>query len=156
MTLGALHYVIQTAMGWSGGHLHDFVVGRLRYGEPELDFDMEGDVISEHETTVAAALQGVKTARYTYDFGDGWEHDIKVEALLAKHEGITVPTCVDGKNACPPEDCGGSPGYEEFLRIMADLTDPEHEERLEWVGVDAWDATEFDLDSVNEDLGRQS
>lgn len=153
MTLAKLHHVIQTAMGWSYSHLHEFVIGQQRYGEPDPQWDAAGAVISERKTTVASALQGVKSARYTYDFGDGWEHEIKVEAPMAKCLGLKAPVCVDGKNACPPEDCGGPPGYKNFLRTVADPTDPEHDEMLEWAG-GVWDAAEFNLDAVNQDLSR--
>lgn len=153
MTLAKLHHVIQAAMGWSDSHLHEFAVGQQRYGEADPQWDSPGDVISERKATIAQALQGAKSAVYTYDFGDGWEHEIKVEAPLAKYLDLKAPVCVDGKNACPPEDCGGPPGYEEFLRTMADPADPEHDAMIEWAGR-VWDATEFNLDVVNQELRR--
>jgi hypothetical protein len=71
--------------------------------------------------------------RYQYDFGDGWEHDIRVGQRLAA-VGLRAPHCVDGARACPPEDCGGAPGYEHLLAVLADPADPEHAEQLERVG----------------------
>lgn len=72
---------------------------------------------------------------------------------MAKYRGQQALVCVGGKNACPPEDCGGPPGYERFLRTAADRGDPEHDEMIEWAG-GAWDATAFDIDAVNREIGR--
>jgi hypothetical protein len=152
MQLARLHRVIQAAMGWSDSHLHEFVIDQQRYGQADPQWDAPGDVIAERKATVAS-LQAATSALYTYDFGDGWEHEIKVEAALAKYLDLKAPVCVEGKNACPPEDCGGPPGYEELLRIMADPGDPEHDAMIEWAGR-VWDATEFDLDAVNRELSR--
>lgn len=48
---------------------------------------------------------------YTYDLGDGWEHGIVLEKRSAGNDDADDPVCVDGQQACPPEDCGGVPGY---------------------------------------------
>ncbi|CAE6872135.1 hypothetical protein R69746_08505 [Paraburkholderia aspalathi] len=39
ITLADLHQVIQTAMGWTNSHLHDFDLGDVRYGMALDDFD---------------------------------------------------------------------------------------------------------------------
>jgi hypothetical protein len=126
MKLDRLHRVIQTAMGWSDCHLHQFVVGRVFYGQP----DLEGD-----------------------DFGDSWEHEVLVEEVLPPDPDFKHPVCLDGANACPPEDCGGSPGYAEFVDAIADPKHEQHEEMKEWVG-GAWDATRFSLEHTNAGLKR--
>ena len=151
ITLAKLHRVIQAAMGWTNSHLHEFVIGQQRYGEPDPDWDTDGAVISERKATLQAALLGHKSARYIYDFGDHWEHEVKLEVPLAKHAGLKVPICVDGKNACPPEDCGGPPGYAEFLRAVADPAHPEYDEMIEWAGR-SWDATAFNIDLANREI----
>ena len=69
---------------------------------------------------------------YTYDFGDNWEHRVTVEKVLDTSPVASLPACVDGRRACPPEDCGGVWGYEELLAILADPSHPEHSERAEW------------------------
>ncbi|MFP5369148.1 MAG: plasmid pRiA4b ORF-3 family protein, partial [Actinomycetes bacterium] len=73
-----------------------------------------------------------------------WEHDVRVES----HRTAEAPTCLDGARACPPEDCGGTPGYEHLLDVVADPGHPEHPELMEWLGgplnpeaFDAADAT---------------
>jgi Plasmid pRiA4b ORF-3-like protein len=93
--------------------------------------------------------------RYTYDFGDDWEHDILVEAVTAAEPGAAYPRCITGRRACPPEDCGGIWGYEELLEILGDPGHDEHDERLEWLGLDSadeFDPAAFDLAEVNNDL----
>ena len=87
-----------------------------------------------------------------YDFGDGWEHDILVEKILPIEKGIHYPVCIDGKRACPPEDCGGPFGYEELLEILKDPSHPEHEEKFEWLPGD-FDSEKFDIKYINRELG---
>lgn len=88
---------------------------------------------------------------YEYDFGDGWEHQILLEKLLPFDDAQALPICVKGKRACPPEDCGGIFGYADLLRTLADPTDPEHQEMLEWLG-GPLDPEAFDIDDTNQAL----
>ena len=44
------------------------------------------------------------------------------------------PSLITGKRACPPEDCGGVPGYYRLLEVLADPSDEEHAELSEWAG----------------------
>ena len=80
---------------------------------------------------------------YVYDFGDYWEHRIKVEKTLAPVPELALPLCVGGASATPPEDCGGVPGYAEFVQAMADPDHPEHAEMSEWIG-QPWDPAAFE------------
>ena len=57
---------------------------------------------------------------YLYDCGDSWEHKILVEKILEPEAGIDYPVCIKGKRACPPEDCGGTWGYQDFLEAVDD------------------------------------
>ncbi len=90
---------------------------------------------------------------YEYDFGDGWEHEILVEKILPPEEGVRYPVCLAGKRACPPEDCGGTPGYAHFLEAIRNPGHEEHDELLQWVG-DSFDLEAFDLDEINYKLKR--
>ena len=81
-------------------------------------------------------------AVYTYDFGDSWKHRIAVEKVLPPEAGQEYPVCVAVKRHGPPDDCGGIWGYAELVEVLRDPADQEHEERLEWLGLD--DAAEFD------------
>ena len=88
-----------------------------------------------------------RRADYTYDFGDNWKHQIELEEILPRDKNIKYPICIDGKRACPPEDCGGVWGYEDFLRILNDPADERHEEMLEWIGGE-FDPEHFDAKEV--------
>lgn len=145
-TLDHLHSVIQAAFGWWDSHLHEFQIDGTSYGIPHED-DWT-PVRDERRISLDQALVGARTIRYLYDFGDNWNHDIVVEKTRPNTDAdITVPACIDGRRACPPEDCGGSWGYRELLNILADPTHPERTERLEWTGgpidPDAFDPTDF-------------
>ncbi len=156
ITLRKLHVIIQTLMDWNGGHLHEFVIAHKHYG-PQSDDGNNWDgpeTLPENKIALANAFNGVKSACYTYDFGDDWQVDIKVEPLAVKYKNTKGPVCVAGKNAGPLEDSGGVYGYEDFCRIAADPTDPEHEERLEWAGCDEWNPEEFDIEAINQQLSR--
>lgn len=132
-TLDKLHEVIQAAFGWWGYHLHEFEVGRARYGVPDPDDDLGEPTRDERRTRLDAIADEGTSFRYTYDFGDGWDHRVVVEKVLPAGAEMALPTCVDGRRACPPEDCGGPWGYLELLAILADPGHPEHLERLEWL-----------------------
>lgn len=151
ITLVKLHLVIQAAFGWGHSHLHEFIAGDgERYGTPDPDFDEPGSVTSEN-TRLTTALRR-STLSYVYDFGDNWDHRIQVEKTLAADPLFTLPFCVGGACATPPEDCGGVPGYADFVRVMADLNDPEHENLAEWIGAENWDLKFFDSIAANDRL----
>jgi hypothetical protein len=134
ITLGRLHEVIQTSMGWTDSHLHEFVIDGQHYGIPGTDDGMlPYRVLDERRARLQGALHGRRRFDYIYDFGDSWEHRIRVEKTLPPLP-MPHPFFVDGERACPPEDVGGFPGFENFVRIMADPADPEHEEMVEWYG----------------------
>lgn len=149
ITLLKLHSVIQAAFGWSHAHLHEFL-GRdgQRYGERDPLYDAPGEVASER-TRLTTALAGGRTLHYVYDFGDHWDHRIKIEKTYAPDPGMKLPWCVDGAGATPPEDCGGAPGYDDFVQAMADPAHPEHNEMADWIGRERWDPNEFDTSEAN-------
>lgn len=152
--LSKLHRVIQVAMGWTNSHLHQFEVGRTVYGEPLPDWDRMGDpVVNEKRVTLADALGSAKTMHYVYDFGDNWEHRIKLEAIGPLQAGVRLPVCLDGANACPPDDVGGAPGFEQFLEAIADPKHPDHDDMLSWCG-GAYDPRRFDVAAINAELKR--
>jgi Plasmid pRiA4b ORF-3-like protein len=133
MTLGDLHVAIQVAMGWQNCHLHAFDVGGQQYGERG---SME-DIADEERLTLGGMVKsGVNRFRYTYDFGDNWEHDILIEKAPPATGATALPACVAGKRNCPPEDCGGPWGYADLLEILGNPEHPDHEEQREWIGAD--------------------
>lgn len=147
VTLDRLHEIIQAAFGWWNYHLHEFEIGRTRYGTPQLDADWDPPKDDRRTRLDAVAKEGSKF-RYVYDFGDNWTHQIVVEKVVPEDPSVTVPACIDGRRACPPEDCGGTWGYDELLAILADTKHEEHAERLEWAGgpidPEAFDRSEFE------------
>jgi len=88
---------------------------------------------------------------YEYDFGDGWEHKVVLEKIIPSAPGLSAPSCIAGARACPPDDCGGVGGYQEFLEAIGDPFHPEHEAMLEWIGGE-FDPEYFDPDEVNDEL----
>ena len=150
-SLGDLHQVIMAAMGWDDSHLHMFSDDVTRYGTPTRPGREDEDEFALADVLVEPG----ERLRYTYDFGDDWDHDIKLEKVLppgADQPATAVPVCLAGKGACPPEDCGGPWGYADLKETIADPSDEEHEERLEWLGLEDpsdFDPAAFDLASVN-------
>ena len=118
-TLAQLHTVIQAVMGWEGYHLHQF-----------------SDIEDEAMTLAELIEDDLFSFGYLYDFGDMWQHEIKVEKRLASKPGKDYPACLAGKRACPPEDCGGDWGYAHLLRVLKNPRHSQYEERMEWVGSD--------------------
>ena len=140
--LPQLHLVLQAAMGWNDAHLHQFRVE---------DANNEGEFLTSYD--FAEGLQGQPEAGirldqilnkvgdelwYSYDFGDGWEHLLQLEAVLDSPPKIA--TCIAGELACPPEDCGGIGGYESLAAwVRADYA----HELLPPVFEEAWIAREW-------------
>lgn len=153
ITLNHLHHVIQAAMGWSGGHLHEFIIGGRHYGTPDPDGWDRSAVTSEKGVALLKVLGRGKRLTYLYDFGDGWEHTVAVGRRVPPPptQKRAPVLCLAGENACPPEDVGGPPGYEEFLLAIADPTHEEHEHMLEWCGGE-FDPTRCDLEMINQRL----
>lgn len=149
--LAKLHDMFQAAMGWTNAHLHSFTIDGQRYGM-QIDDYPEGE-IDEKEVTVRQAFRDQRRFSYQYDFGDNWTHDVVVEESVRLPIGLKFAVCLDGENACPPENCGGAGGYKWMLEV---LTDPSHEEfdhYRKWVG-GSFDPMAFDLAAANAILQR--
>ncbi|CDS50458.1 TnpR protein [Polaromonas sp. CG9_12] len=146
--LPLLHVALFLGMGWDGGHLHEFVFADERYSARIPGWDMLEDVQDESSVTLQQALGARKTFMYVYDFGDDWCHKVKVEKIIALDAPLPLAVCLEGENACPPEDVGGWPGYAEFLLALADPAHPDHEDLTEWIG-GSFDPAEFNLAEVN-------
>ena len=76
---------------------------------------------------------------------------MKVEKVLYPNSELRSPICLTGRNACPPEDVGGVPGYIEFLDAIIDPAHEGHHRLLDWCG-GSFDPAAFDLQELNERL----
>jgi Plasmid pRiA4b ORF-3-like protein len=151
-TLDKLHEHIQTAMGWTNSHLHQFKIDKLRYADPMLmedDFEEMGFEDSTETKLSDLIPEGCKpfSFEYEYDFGDSWHHKIAFEGGPTPEKGVKYPICLEGERACPPEDVGGVGGYSEFLQALADPKHEEHENFLRWSG-GSFNAKAFDPKKV--------
>ncbi|WP_164104377.1 IS1096 element passenger TnpR family protein [Candidatus Laterigemmans baculatus] len=147
VTLGNLHEQIQTAMGWTNSHMHQFEIGGQRYTDPRFLDDEFGDFGARDysDITISKLVDryGSKlTMHYEYDFGDGWEHKVVLEKTTEAEAKTKYPRCTAGKCACPPEDVGGVYGYADFLLVISDPEHPDHEDLMEWGG--PFDPKHFD------------
>lgn len=151
INLFTLHVILQEVMGWTGGHLHQFFIDGEYYGQPDQD-DFEDEIINEKEFKLKDVVNKEKQKfKYEYDFGDDWRHELIVEKILPSEKGKYYPICLDGARACPPEDCGGAGGYDNFLMAIKHPNHVEHETMLEWIG-GSFDPDKFDIEAVNEEL----
>jgi hypothetical protein len=136
--LDDLHLVVQIAMGWDNDHLYEFRIGKRSFGIPDPDLGaylQEGpDDASGGTLLDIFANGGRKAFTYMYDFGDSWDHSIKVEAVAEAAPDRGYPRLIAAKRACPPEDVGGPWGYAEFLEAIGDPKHERHDELVEWHG----------------------
>ncbi len=153
MTLNDLHSVIQAAMGWENAHLFQFHVGRETIAGPGMGGDGARPVSAGRVQLGDLAARGIKRFGYVYDMGDNWEHTIRIEKLLSADPAATYPRLIAGALRCPPEDCGGIPGFYAFLGAVGDPNHPDHGDRIDWYG-DAFDPDRFDAARINKDLRR--
>ena len=152
ITFRELHNTLQVIMGWQDYHLHLFQVESLTVTDPETlaEWDRDGAPDNAAQLDKIVKQEGA-TFVYEYDFGDSWEHELVLEAILRAEETAVYPRCLNGERACPPEDCGGFWGYELFLEALRDPGHEEHDSYLEWVG-GSFDPEAFDLDTVTRQL----
>jgi hypothetical protein len=148
--LDRLHLTIQAAMGWTNSHLYEIRAGGVGWSTPLPDVDWAGDLLDARKAKLDDVLEdiGAKTLRYIYDFGDGWEHTIKVERLADPEPGTLYPRLTEASGRCPPEDVGGPSGYAEFLEAMNDPKHERHDELAGWIDEDEFDPAAVDADRL--------
>lgn len=153
-----LHVAIQSAMGWRNLHLHDFEIMNPKNGEidtigiiTEEDNPHDSYLYDTCKKKIARYFSdGNRKAHYRYDFGDGWEHNIVLEKNLPKLIGEKYPQIIGGARMCPPEDCGGPYGYENFVAVMKNPEHPENGRMLAFsystYEPENWDLTQVSFD----------
>jgi hypothetical protein len=131
-SLKMLHDAIQGAMGWLDCHLWEFEAGDKRYGVIDPDWPDDRLFAAKNIKLKALLDRDVRQFLYTYDMGDNWEHIVTVEAVEEGQPRTKYPRYVEGEHRAPPEDCGGTPGFEAFLDAVSDPRHPEHDDATEW------------------------
>ena len=145
--LDRLHLTLQAALGWTNSHLFEIRARDVGWGLPSPDWP-DGP-LDARKVKLIDVLEdaGTKTLRYLYDYGDGWEHTIKVERMIPADTNIAYPRLIEASGRCPPEDVGGPWGYDEMLEALADPDHERHAEIREWVG-DDFDPHAFDAEPL--------
>lgn len=145
-----LHEVLQSVFGWKDYHLYDFAVhagdpdepvARIVPDKESLEYD-EKAVLMEGQT-LAAFLPNYTQVIYTYDMGDGWEHQIELVHVLEDYDQES-PFLVEASGQTPPEDVGGVGGYVKFREIMLDPGHPEYPAMKAWAGYWSLELTDYD------------
>lgn len=151
-----LHVAIQNSMGWLDYHLHEFRVlnGKDRVTTIGIPVDEEPGQrppVPSWQVRVSDHFNHRQyhplPALYVYDFGDDWEHLLAYEGEQPLDESVNYPRCLSGARRCPPEDCGGVHGYEDFLATTSDPGHPEHVSSLRWAG-GSYDPDAFDPTAI--------
>lgn len=157
-TLDKFHEHIQTSMGWTNSHLHQFEIDGVVHGDPELlyggwqDETPPANSLSTRISQIIPKDGKRYSFRYDYDFGDSWQHEVLFEGCLRAAKGERYPLCVEGERACPPEDVGGVGGYREYLEALADPQHEEHSSLMQWRG--PFDAEQFDAKRATKAMRR--
>lgn len=177
LDLEAVHDVVQVAMGWTNSHMHRFQLGKGRQRQFFLtgwDLDEGEEGVAETDARLDQVLRARgNTLRYTYDFGDSWDHTLRLESSAAvtpttgasdtASASASPPICLAGAGACPPEDVGGIPGYEEMAEWARDGYGSAHApqgrdaedlaELRAWLSAD-WHPDEFSVEETSRNLAR--
>lgn len=156
ISLAKLHHIIQAAMGWSDAHMHLFEIRDHRFGVPDPEFDSpEFPVEDERKAFINRLVEPDEEFIYRYDMGDDWRHRIVAESFdneIDEADGVAYVAA--GENACPPEDVGGPPGYQDFLDMLEyNPGTEEAQELLNWAGSD-FDPKRFDRHAANAAISR--
>jgi len=147
-TFWDLHVAIQDAMGWYNCHLHEFCIyyNSVTIGIP--DDDTGYAALNEREEKISDYFIGLNDiCNYNYDFGNYWEHEIVFENIRLKDKDRVYPLCLNGKMACPPEDCGGIWGYNDLLEILKNPGHEDYKDYIEWLGGE-YNPEKFDPENV--------
>ena len=128
-TLGELHLAIQAVMPWRSSHLHMFIADEAEYVDSAHGWDdYDGSFYDQDSVTLGALIRaGVVRLEYTYDMGDNWTHRIELAPGGTELPGVDYPRVIAGANVCPPEDCGGAPGYQRLLEAFGQVEDTQFE-----------------------------
>ncbi len=149
-TFFELHNILQITFGWENSHIFQFKVEDYFIGIPDPD---NIEVIDANDLTLGNILtEKDYEVTYEYDFGDSWEHIIKVEKFLYADLDSEYPVYSAGKMAAPPENCGGVTGYYQIMKARGNKKHPEYEQLKG--GRKSFNPGYFNIESVNNQLAR--
>ncbi|MCK1374924.1 plasmid pRiA4b ORF-3 family protein, partial [Bradyrhizobium sp. 49] len=122
LRLDGLHLTLQEVFGWTNSHLFEFFAGEAHWGIPDPDNDYGHQPMDARKARLCDIVRetGAKTIHYLYDFGDSWDHVIKLEKWFDNTTTEGMPFLLEAAGRCPPEDVGGAPGYAEYLDAICD------------------------------------
>ena len=154
-TFWDLHCAIQDAMGWKDCHLHAFRFRKSKKFRDFYDIGIPDDTGLDMGTLAGWEIDMKKIFKetgtkciYEYDFGDGWEHVVILEKIITAEKDQKYPSCIAGKRACPPEDCGGLWGYYELIEVLKNPKKERYQELSEWLGNSKIDSESFNPKEV--------
>lgn len=164
-TIADLHYSLQIAMGWTDSHLNRFVIRGKEYGVEHIGGRSFTDN-PHHVKLHNFHFRRYERFLYEYDFGDQWQHEIRLEQIIPFDPQKTYPLCLGGSRQAPLEDCGGPWGFmaleshyslpylaERLLEIMAEeepsAYQAEVNEFMYWLSLN-----QFDRQAVNRRLSQ--
>jgi hypothetical protein len=150
IVLSDLHHIIQIVMGWDSTHMNQFIHNQTFYGMPDPYDELETIDYRNIKLEDLLSKEGDQMI-YEYDFGDNWEHRLTLKGVITDTNFPQIPYCEKGEKACPPEDCGGIPGYENLIRILSNTKNQEYEDMIMWLGRE-YDPNEFNLSIINSKL----
>jgi hypothetical protein len=152
LPLRRLHETIQVVMGWLNQHFYEFRIGTQRLGLPEAEGGHASSAISNDKFVQLALFieRGIDRFDYIYD---NWQHQIAIENIRPGEPGVDYPVFVEGARHCPPEDCGGPSGFQEFLKAITNPTHPERSEVLDWYG-DLYDPDDIEREIIDALMSR--
>lgn len=157
VTFYELHHILQIVMGWYNCHLFNFKYHDYYLELPNVeddDYDPFGTFqkVDPRKITLSEFFISPKTMiNYTYDFGDSWAHEIQLQKIIGPDEVSSLPICIKGKYACPPENCGSIPGYYNIIDVMSNPKHREYRSFVDWLS-EPFDMEKFDIDFVNKEL----
>ncbi|TSB45555.1 plasmid pRiA4b ORF-3 family protein [Alkalicoccobacillus porphyridii] len=158
ITFHKFHKVIQAAFDWQDYHQYVFKFPEFLIIEPSLEVPLKEGDKHPKRTKIDTVFEEYDHFYYEYDLGDSWEHKIEVEKVVIVDEEKHTPICIDGDRNRPPEDVGGVPGYEEFLKTISDPTHEDYDFMLTWAEKDTggrkFDPDYFYKNEINRRLNR--
>jgi len=104
-----------------------------------------------HTRLRRAVYQPNDKLNFNYDFGDDWWVSLTLEKVFEDKElpGSELPRVLDGTGFGIVEDVGGVGGLTDLAKAFKKKKGEDYKQFREWLGVDEFDLTAFDLDDMN-------